>query len=113
MVAEIGDLAEDTGKGAEGTVPGRIHRDRTTQAAQYAVVKKAVMLVGDSTGITPEVELREGVMVTTPTPPPHQDGQRMRGIGHNCTDGGRLAYREQFDWGVKKCHHALTVRTCH
>ena len=73
MVAEIGDPMEDTEKGAGGTVPGRTRRDRTTRAAQDAVAEEAVTLVGDRTGIITETEVREGVMVTTPTPPNRTD----------------------------------------
>ena len=61
-------------------------------AAQDAVAKEAVTLVGDRTVITEETEVCEGVMVKTPpSPPPHQDGQRMWGGSQNWWYGGRLA----------------------
>ena len=66
--AAIRDPKEDTGKGTEGTAPGKNRRDRTTGAAHDSVTNKAVTLVGDRKGLTAEVEVYEGVMVTTPTP---------------------------------------------
>ena len=68
MVAKIGDPTGDTGKGAGGTVP-ETRRKKTTRTAQDSVADKAVTLVGDRTEITAEAEVREGGMLTTPTPP--------------------------------------------
>ena len=88
MVAEIGDLIEDTGKGAGGTVP-ETWRNRTTGTAQDLVVEKAVTLVRYRMKISLEAKVRKGRMVTTPTTPPHKDGYRIRGDGQKCGDGGR------------------------
>ena len=44
MVAEIGDLTGDTGKGAGETVP-ETRRDRTIGTAQYSVAYEVVTLV--------------------------------------------------------------------
>ena len=73
MGAAIKVPTEDTGKGTEVMAPGRTRRDRTTRVAQDAVAEEAVTLVGDRTGIITETEVREGVMVTTPTPPNRTD----------------------------------------
>ena len=73
MVADIRDPTEDTGKGEGGTVLGRNLRDRTTGAVQDEVAVEAVTLVGDRMGIKLEAEVREGVMVTTQTPPTRMD----------------------------------------
>ena len=68
MVEEIRDTTRDTGKGAGETVP-ETWRDRTTGTAQYLVADDVVTLVGEME-ITAEAEVREGGMVTTPTPLP-------------------------------------------
>ena len=68
-MAEIWDPTGDTEKGARETVP-KTQRDRTTGMAQDLVADEAVILVEDKTEITVEAEVREGGMVTTPTPPP-------------------------------------------
>ena len=86
MVADIRDPTEDSRKGSGGAVPGRNWRDRTTGAVRYAVSEEAVTLVGDRKGLTAGEEVREGVMVTTPTPPPSQYGQIMWGGGQNFRD---------------------------
>ena len=71
--AAIGDPTEDTGTGKEGTETGRTQMDRPMEAAQDAVLEEAFTLVGeDRMETTAEVEVREGVLVTTLTPfPPH------------------------------------------
>ena len=76
MVAEIRDLTGYTGTGAGDTVP-ETQRDSTTDTAQYLVADKVVTLV-EETGITAEAEVREGAMVTTPTPPPTNTGRKYR-----------------------------------
>ena len=43
-------------------------RDTATRTAQDLVADEAVILVGDRTEITAELKVREGEMVTTPTP---------------------------------------------
>ena len=64
---------------------------RTTGAAQDAVSENAVTLVGeDRAGTTPESEVRNGVVATTPTPH-HQEEQIIQGGGQDCRYGGRLA----------------------
>ena len=68
MVADIGDPMGDTGTGAGDMVP-ETHRDSTKGTAQDLVANEVVTLV-EETGITAEAEVREGGMVTTPTPPP-------------------------------------------
>ena len=75
-MAEIGDPTEDTEKGAGGMVPVITWSYKTTGAAQDEVEEEAVMLVGDRTRTTEEVEVCKGVMVTTPTnqPPPIRMG---------------------------------------
>ena len=50
------------------------------------MLEEAVTLVGDRKGLTAGEEVREGVMVTTPTPPPSQYGQIMWGGGQNFRD---------------------------
>ena len=70
--AAIGDTTEDTRKIMEGTAPGRTQKDRTTGAAQDAMVEEAVTLVGDRTGQTAEAEVCEEVTEIT-QPSPHQD----------------------------------------
>ena len=67
MVAEIGDPTGDTGTGAGETLP-ETHRDRTMGTAQNLVAEKVVPLMVEME-ITAEAEVREGGMVTTPTPP--------------------------------------------
>ena len=42
------------------------------------MAEEAVTLVGDRTGITAEVEVREEVMVTTPTTPPTRTERECR-----------------------------------
>ena len=54
-----------------------------------SVACEVVNLVGEIE-ITAEAEVRKGEMLTTPTPP-HKDGQKMRGGGQNCREGGGLA----------------------
>ena len=87
MVAEIGDPTGDTGKGSGETAP-ETWRARTTGTAQDSVADKVVTLVGEME-ITTEAEVCEGVMVTTTTPPTHQDRQNMWCSDHNCREGGR------------------------
>ena len=93
MGAEIADPTEDTGKGTEGTAQGRNRRYKTIEAVQDSVAEEGVMLVGDRTGRTAELEVHKGVMKITQSPPPHhhQGGQRMQISSQNCRDGGRLA----------------------
>ena len=67
MVAEIRDPTRDTGIGAGDTVP-ETQRDKTMGTAQYLVADKVVTLVKE-TEILEYTEVREGEMVTTPTPP--------------------------------------------
>ena len=78
MVAEIRDPKEDTGKGVWETV-AETRRERTTGTERDLVADEVVTLVGEME-ITAEEEVREGGMVTTPTPS-HQDGQKVRGGG--------------------------------
>ena len=66
MVAEIGDPTGETGKGAGETAP-ETQRDRTTGTTRYLVADEVVNLVREME-ITTEAEVREGEMVTTPTP---------------------------------------------
>ena len=87
MVGKIEDPTRDTGTGAGDTVP-ETQRDRTMGTARYSVADEMVTLV-EKMETTMEVDVREGGMVTTPTP--HQDGQKMRGGGQNFRLGGRLA----------------------
>ena len=61
------DPTGDTGKGVGETV-SETWRDRTTGTAQDSVAGELVTLVGEME-ITAEAEVREGVMVTTPTSP--------------------------------------------
>ena len=83
MASESRDPTEDTRTGAEIT-------DIGTQR-----IKTAQDLVADvaeaETEITEEAAVGEGEMVQTPTPPPHQDGQKTRGGGKNGSEGGRSA----------------------
>ena len=81
MVAEIKDTTKDTGKGVGGKVPGRTWRNITTGAAHDAVAEEAVTFVGDRTGIKAEAEVRKGVIVTTPTPPPPLPPGRTENTG--------------------------------
>ena len=57
---------------------GRTRRDITTGAAQDAVLEEAFTFVGDRMGITAEAEVREGVMLTNPTPPPTKTDRECR-----------------------------------
>ena len=68
MLADIGDPTGETETGAGDTVP-ETQRDRTTGTAQDLVAYDVFTLV-EETEITAEVEMRNGEMVTTPTPPP-------------------------------------------
>ena len=61
------------GKERGGGIPGRNRRDRTTGVAQDAVAEEAVTFVVDRTEITAEAEVREGLVVTTLTPPQNID----------------------------------------
>ena len=54
------------------TVP-ETRRDRIMGTAQYLVAEEMFTLVRDRTDITAEAEVREGVMVKTPTPPTSTD----------------------------------------
>ena len=84
MVAEIGDPTGDTGTGAGETL-SETHRDRTMGAAQNLVAEKVVPLMVEME-ITVKAEVREGGMVTTPTPPPSTNtgrkcGAAVRSVG--------------------------------
>ena len=83
MASESRYPTGDTGTGADFTDIGT-WRLRTAQDLVVAVVEA-------DTEITAEAAVREGSMVQTPTPPPHQDGQKTRGGGQNGRKGGRLA----------------------
>ena len=80
MASESRDPTEDTGTGADITDIGT-WRLRTAQYLVAAVVEA-------ETEITVEAAVRKGAMVKTPTPSPHQYGQKTRGGGQN---GSRLA----------------------
>ena len=54
------------------------------------VVDEVVTLV-EEMEITMEAEVHQGAMVTTQTPPPHQDAKKMRGGSQNYREGGRSA----------------------
>ena len=89
-------------------------RDRTTVTTQDPVAGVEVILVGYRTEITAEAKVREGEMVTTPTPSPHQDRHRMRG-------GMEVGRRKENEFiggmdgniFLRPYHRALTVRPCH
>ena len=74
-MAEIGDPTGGTGKGAGETVP-ETQRDRTTGTARDLLADEVVTLVGEMK-ITAEAEVREGVMVSTPTPPQKKTGRKF------------------------------------
>ena len=79
-----------TGTG-ETDKSGRTQADRLTGAALDVVLVEVEMLEGEGrTGITAEVEVREGGSGNNTTTP-NQDGQRKRGSGQNCWDRGRLS----------------------
>ena len=62
MMAEIRDPTGNTGIGAGETVQDTM-RDRTTVTARDLVTDEVVTLVGEK-----KADVREGGMVTTPTP---------------------------------------------
>ena len=63
---------------------GRTQADRLTGEAMDVVLVEVGMLEGeDRTGITAEVEVREGCSGNNTTTP-NKDGQRKRGSGQNC-----------------------------
>ena len=99
MGVSIGDPTEETGKGMEGAEPGKTLRDRTMGEAQDKVAEEALTLVGDRMGRTAEAEVRNGGFGNN-TNPPHQCGQRIRGGGQNCWDGGKSAYKEKLIGGM-------------
>ena len=70
MGEAIRDPTYYTGKVTDGPAPGRTQRDRTTGAAQDMAAEEGVPLVGYRTGRTAEAEVRKGIKIITPTPPP-------------------------------------------
>ena len=86
MAEEIGYPMGDTGTGAEIAA---------IETWRHSITGTAQDLVADVVEIeavtTAEAEVREGAMVQTPTPPPHQDRQKNRGGGQTGREGGRSA----------------------
>ena len=106
MLAEIRDPMGDTGTGVGGTVP-ETQRDITTGIVQYLVVDEVVTLV-EETEITAEAEVREGSMVTTPTPlinTGRKFGAAVRTVGKEV---GRRRGNDLLGDGGK-----IFVRPCH
>ena len=74
---------------SSGVTVKETQRDSTTVTSRYSVADE-VLTMGEEAGTAAEAAVHEEAMVKTP-PPPHQDGQKIRGDGKNCQEVGRSA----------------------